>query len=81
MKLDQYNRLKTRIETLKREHDREAGAYQNTMDTLKEEFGCSSLEDAKRVLSKLKKKTSRAERDFDRSLSKFIRKHKDALTK
>jgi uncharacterized protein involved in exopolysaccharide biosynthesis len=79
MQLSEYNQLKRQVESRRQEYDREQGAYQQTMRQLKEEFGCSSLDDAERLLSKLKRKVRTMEVDFRSNLKRFIKKHRHAL--
>jgi len=47
--------LKTRIEKRKQERDKAKGAYGQVMKQMQDEFGCKSLEQAEKLLTKMQK--------------------------
>ena len=47
--------LKTRIEKRKQERDKAKGAYGQVMKQIQDEFGCKSLEQAEKLLTKMQK--------------------------
>ena len=72
MKLDDYARLKDQHETLQREADRIEGKRDLLLKQLADEFGCSTIAHAERMLereakelSKLKKKLTADARTFE----------------
>lgn len=79
MQINEYNQLKRSVEDRKREYDREVGAFKQVMSQLKEEFGCKTLEDAKRLLNKKERQLKTSEREFDRNLKRFLKKHRGLI--
>jgi len=47
--------LKTRIERRKQERDKAKGAYGQVMKQIQDEFGCKTLEQAEKLLTKMQK--------------------------
>ena len=52
--------LKTRIEKRKQERDKAKGAYGQVMKQIQDEFGCKSLEQAEKLLTKMQKQQNRS---------------------
>jgi predicted nucleotide-binding protein (sugar kinase/HSP70/actin superfamily) len=50
---DDFQKLLRKVEKIKQEKSRADGALEQVLKRLKEEFGCKSLTDAKRLLEKL----------------------------
>ena len=71
--------LKDRMESLRRKADQKAGALEQVRGQLLSNFGCRNLDEAKILLAKLKKRTEKAEREFDDTLARFEDKWKDKL--
>jgi predicted secreted Zn-dependent protease len=63
--------IKRRVETAKTESARAAGALEQTLQRLKKEHGCNSLEEAEKKLEKLTAQTQAAEAEFDKALKLF----------
>ena len=53
--IDKALELKTRIERRKQERDKAKGAYGQVMKKIQDEFGCKSLEQAEKLLTKMQK--------------------------
>jgi len=53
--IDKALELKTRIEKRKQERDKAKGAYGQVMKQIQDEFGCKSLEQAEKLLTKMQK--------------------------
>lgn len=49
------------------------------MAQLKDEFGCSSIEEARRMLRKLEQQTKTAKMQFDKTFEAFMEEWGDAL--
>ena len=80
VKLSDLTDLRTKVERLQRESDRAAGALTQALKRLKDEFQCSSLEDAEKKLKELKKEEAKAKDAFDESLTKFTKDWPDVCT-
>ena len=63
--------LKERVESLRREADKAAGALEQSMRRLKEEFGCGSIKEAEKLLKELKAEEEESKDQFDREFEKF----------
>ena len=71
--------LKAKVASLRRRRDKARGALGEVMARLKKEHGCSSLEEAEKMLRGTKREARRLEREFARGLRAFERKWGDAL--
>lgn len=69
--LQKYTRLKKEAETAQQEADRAEGALDQLKTSLKDEFGCSTIEKAKTLLTKLKRKEQDANTEFEEALETF----------
>lgn len=69
--LEELTNLKKKVGRLQRERDRAEGALSETMKRIKEEFECSTLEEAETLLKKLKRKEDKAKNKFEEALAKF----------
>lgn len=67
--LDQYKRLKDKADRAKQDHDRAAGACDQLMSTLKQEYDCDDLEEAERLKKKLTTEMKAAEAEYDEKLA------------
>ena len=81
MDIRRWEKLKGEVERLQREVDRAEGVLSSLMDRLKNEHGCKSLEEAKSILEKMKKKADRTENNYNAVLEEFERKWKEVLEK
>jgi len=79
MSLKEYERLKTKVERLQREADRAAGIRDEKMDRLKEEFGCTSLAEARKLLKTVEQEAEEAEAKYAEALGAFKEKWEDQL--
>jgi len=53
--IDKALELKTRVERRKQERDKAKGALGQVMKQIQDEFGCKSLEQAEKLLTKMQK--------------------------
>ena len=74
LKLKKYMNLKKRVEQAQQEANRAEGALEQVMKQLKEEFGCITLEDAKKKLKSLEKQEQKARTDFEEAMEEFEEK-------
>lgn len=77
--MNDYLKLKKKVDELRREADEAAGARNQIMKELKKTYGVETIDEAKRLLRKLEKKEKRLQREFDEALSEFEEKWKDKL--
>ena len=70
-KLDKYLSLKKRVETAQQEADQAEGAEREVMKQIKDEFGCSTLNDVKRMLKQKRKQEADSKVKFDDAFDKF----------
>uniref|UniRef100_A0A6M3K0Z6 Uncharacterized protein n=1 Tax=viral metagenome TaxID=1070528 RepID=A0A6M3K0Z6_9ZZZZ len=77
--IDDLARLKQKAEKLQSQKDRAQGALDETKETLKKEFQCESLGDAKKLLSKLEEELEEKQMAFDGALEEFGKEFEDAL--
>ena len=70
-KLDKFLSLKKRVETAQQEADQAEGAEKEVMKQIKDEFGCNTLNDAKRMLKQKRKQESDSKSKFDDAFEKF----------
>ena len=77
--VEEYQKLKKRVETVRREHDKAQGALEQTMKRLKEEFDCDSLKEARQLHKRLKREAAEAAEKFDGALAEFQEKWEGVL--
>jgi hypothetical protein len=66
--------LKGQVEALSDRVAHAQGALDNTMEQIRERFGCASLEDAQTLLGQLEGEEAEAQSRFERALHNFERK-------
>ena len=71
MNLAEYEKLKRKADKLKAEAERAAGALEQTMARLKEEFGCNTLADAEELLAVKKADEVKAKAGYENELGAF----------
>lgn len=71
--LDEYRKLKEKVEERKTRASRAEGAWEEAMKRLRE-VGCSSIEGAEEMLVQLKTEQDAAERAYEEELRKFKEK-------
>lgn len=72
--LEEYQKLKARALELKAESDRASGALEQHMRTLKEDFGCDTVEEAKKLLAKMEEEEAKYEAEYKQELERFEEK-------
>lgn len=75
MREQEFLRLKKEVDRLQREKDKADGAIDQLMKEL-EQFGCSSLEEAKQLLKKLEREERETERKFTKLFKRFNKRWK-----
>ena len=71
MNLETYQKLRSQADTFRRRADESAGVIKQLTKRLSDEFDCENVKDGHRVLEKLKRELSQAEREFDKELQAF----------
>lgn len=79
--LKKFADLKQKAERLQTEIDRSAGARQQLLKQLKDEFDCDSLKEAKVLLKQLQKQEADAEEKFAEDMERFEKEYKECLEK
>jgi len=79
MNLEEYKRLKKKVEDLQRESNRAEGKLKGLMDRLEEEQGCTSLKEADEKVTKIQDRLQKLEDKFDKALETFKEKWGDKL--
>ncbi len=77
--LNEVTALKAKVDRLRRDADRAAGALEQAMARLKTEFKCDSLEAAQKLLKKLRRDESEAREAFEKKLAAFQKEWADEL--
>jgi seryl-tRNA synthetase len=77
--LQKYQRLKERVDELRRQQDRASGVVSTIKATLKEEFGVSTLKQAKTKLKELLKEQDEAEGEYEEKLEAFEKEFGEIL--
>ena len=70
-KLDKYLRLKEKVESAQQEADQAEGAEREVMKQIKDEFNCSTLNEAKRILKQKRKQEADSKSKFDTAFEQF----------
>jgi hypothetical protein len=77
--IDDLTMLKKQVEAKRNEASRAAGALEQVMLRLKNEFSCNTKADADALLEKLKRKEAKARAAFDAALENFQSDHAKEL--
>lgn len=77
--LEKYNELKRRCDQSKAEHDRAQGAVEQLMIKLKDDFDCTTLDDAKKLRDAKKVKRDQLEALYNEAIKRFNEKWGDKL--
>ena len=77
--LQRYLDLKEKADRLRREADRAAGAEEQLMKRLKEEFGCDSVKKAESLLENLRQEIETGEEWLKTLMGEFESKWSDKL--
>lgn len=78
-KLDKYLSLRKRVEAAQREADEAEGAIKEVTKQIKNEFGCSTLNEAKKLLKQKQKQEVSAKKAFDDAVEEFEENWSDEL--
>jgi len=76
--LDRYQELQEAVEQQQRKLDRSKGALSQLEERLKDEFDCGSVKAAEKLVGKLEKEATVAEKAFQKSLEAFEEEWEDA---
>jgi predicted nucleic acid-binding Zn-ribbon protein len=68
---EQYRKLKAEVDTAKAEMERARGAVDTMLASLKEEYGCNDLNEAKVKLAKLNTKREEAKEAFEEAMQDY----------
>ena len=71
MNIDDFKKLKDKLEAAKQKKAKAEGFIEATLKKLKEEFGCSSLEEAEKKLESLNAQIEKEEKQLDKLLDKI----------
>ena len=74
MTVKEYQNLKRTAEEMKAAAERAAGARESILKRIKQEFGCSNLKEARRLLEKMQGKIGALEADFHKEVEKLKKK-------
>jgi len=66
-----FKQLKQQADDARAARDRAAGQLEATMQRLKNEFDCSTIEEAEKLLVKLNKEAAKAEAEYDEAVVTF----------
>jgi len=69
--LDEYKRLRARVDSLRRESDKAQGALEQLTGRLRDEFGCKTVAEAGRLLKRKEREAAEAELKFAAALEAF----------
>ena len=72
-------KLKDQVDTLQKKADKAEGALDTLLKELQRDFECSTLEEARKKLVALKRKSEQAKTRFEKQLSLFEEKWGDGL--
>lgn len=78
--IDAVMKLKKDVERLKQERDRAKGRVDQLLKTLKENFGCTNLKDARALLKRKKRALDALETEYQERESAFLEKWRDKLS-
>lgn len=77
--LNDIAELKDKVTRLQRDRDRASGALEEAMKSLKEEFGCRSLEEAEEKLEQMKIEEEESRKRFETGMAEFNRTWAEVL--
>lgn len=79
MDLKRYQTLKRQLEDLQKEISKAEGGLEQLYSRVKKDFGCDSLEDAKKLLSTKLKQGKTLEENAEQQLERFENKWESKL--
>ncbi len=71
LSMEEFNALKSKVESLQRKADKAEGALEQTMAILKEEYSCDSIEEAAELAEKFREEADTLEARFEKAESTF----------
>lgn len=74
MNLQQILALKNKVESLRRKADEMKGAQDQLQKQLKKDYGCETVEDARKLLRKMKKEQEKLEKQYEEEMNRFHKK-------
>ncbi len=77
--IDQVAKLRNKVDKLKAQSERARGAAEALRDTLKKDWHCKSLSEARDLLSSKKEAAEKLEQDFSDAYDAFQEKWEDEL--
>jgi phage shock protein A len=77
--IEEFERIRARIEKMKRDRDKASGAMESVMSQIKKEFGCSTLKEASKKLVKLTQEQEKLEKEIEQKEAEFQEKWADVL--
>lgn len=77
--VEDLTNLKAKVERLRREADKAAGALGQAMKQLRKDFDCGTLKEAQKLLDELEKKEVKSKEKFNKEMRKFEEKWKEGL--
>jgi ABC-type proline/glycine betaine transport system substrate-binding protein len=77
--LDDYQRLKRKVDAAKSRRDRLKGAADELMARLKKEFKVSTVEEAEALLADLQAREAEAAKKYAKARAEFLKKWKEKV--
>lgn len=74
LEVKEFEAMKKKIEDLRRQSDKAQGAFEQTMETLKKDFGCETIEVAKEKTDELREKAVKLKARYEKSEKEFLKK-------
>jgi len=79
MDIERYQRLKSRVDNLRRDVDRAEAGLAVQMERLKTEFDCSTREEAETKIEEMEDELQATEKRFEAAMAKFEKQWGDRL--
>lgn len=79
MNLDDWRRLKARIDALRQRADRAEGARAELLRRLEAEHGCRTVREAEKLRDRLEREADAAEREADAGMARWRKKWGDLI--
>lgn len=67
----EYQQLKSKVDKVRADADRAAGALERSLSQLKKDFDCGSLEAAEKLLKKLEREERVADQEYADAMAEF----------
>lgn len=79
LSIKDFEKIKSKVDQLKREQSRAEGALESVMERIKDEFDCDSMAEAKELQKKLNEAAKKAETKYREALEEFEQNWGDLL--